>query len=242
MLGINPKRKFDIVVAVLSAIAWLPALLLCGLAIAILEGWPVFYVSNRRVGSSVKPVVKFRTMVRNADRAFNRDVIPVSGNVRFLNTPPDSPLYTRIGRLIESYALTEIPQLIHVLKGDMSLVGNRPLPENVIDSLKAAFPKVEDRFLTPAGMTGPVQLVGRAAISDRERLSLEVTYCWVASEYYSWRLDFVILLYTVLIALHFKRTMSVIEVNALIMRFSKEPVTHSEPRTKSQKKTASDIG
>ena len=253
MLEINRKRIFDITLTLLTAVIWVPVLLLCAAAIAVFEGRPVFYVSNRRVGASVKPVFKFRTMVRNADSIYNRDTVPVSGNVRFLNTPQDSPLYTRTGRIIERFGLTEIPQLILVLMGDMSLVGNRPLPVNVIEALKEDVPgeddrrfvradewcgsckfhdwcemyrmcgsrdlcDVESRFLTPAGMTGPVQLVGRSTISDRDRLTLETIYCRIASTANSWRLDFIVLLYTVLIVLGTMQPLTVVEVQQLMIR------------------------
>jgi lipopolysaccharide/colanic/teichoic acid biosynthesis glycosyltransferase len=159
-------------------------------------------------------------MTRDAERVYNRESVPVSNNVRFLNTPSDSPLYTPIGRLIERLAMTEIPQLLHVLKGEMSLVGNRPLPENVITSLAEAFPQVDDRFLTPAGLTGPVQLVGRSDISDEDRLMLETTYCHVAHENYSWRLDFMILFYTVLVTQRVVPPFTVLELRQLLLRFA----------------------
>ena len=159
-------------------------------------------------------------MRRNADRVINRDTVPVSNNVRFLNTPPDSPLYTPIGRMIERLSLTETPQVLLVLAGRMSLVGNRPLPANVIAVLSERYTNVEARFATPAGMTGPVQLVGRSEISDYERLNLEANYCRLARDAYRWRLDFVILLYTVLVALHLKQPLRPSQVNRLMTRLA----------------------
>jgi hypothetical protein len=101
----------------------------------------------------------------------------------------------------------------------MGVVGNRPLPENVIRALREEFPWAEDRFLTPAGLTGPVQLVGRDAISDEARLTLEVEYCKGCLDSYSARLDFLILWYTVLIALRLCRPMTIEEVRCLIRRY-----------------------
>lgn len=199
------KRWFDVFVTLFAAAAWVPVLVLTATALALLQGLPVFYISERRVGAGTARVPKFRTMVRDAERRFNRDTIPVHGDVRFLNIPLSSPLYTRAGRVVERFALTELPQLWLVLKGTMSLVGNRPLPENVMRPLREAWPDAEDRFLTPAGMTGPVQLVGREVLSDRDRLSLEASYCRIAEQHRTWRLDFLILLYTVLLALHLRK-------------------------------------
>jgi len=204
----SSKRAFDIFVTVLAAIAWVPALLLSALAILVLEGRPVFYVSTRVVGRNrTARVVKFRTMIKNAELVCNRKVIPVTDGVRFLNTPADSPLYTPIGRLIERIAFTELPQLWLVLKGEMSLVGNRPLPENVMAALREENADVDARLDTPAGMTGPVQLIGRERLSDAQRLDLERTYCRVALEGNTWRLDFLVLLYTVLAALRLRYPM-----------------------------------
>ena len=145
-------------------------------------------------------VVKFRTMCRNADKIANRDTVPVT-TTRFLNIPPTSPLYTPAGRWIERLMLTELPQVWHVLQGKMSFIGNRPLPENVIAALRAEHPGAEARFATPAGLTGPIQLVGRDHISDAERLQIEGAYCAAVQRGYSPMLDFKILLYTVLVGM-----------------------------------------
>jgi len=216
------KRAFDLFVTVTAAISWIPALLVSALAILVCEGRPVFYVSRRVVapGKTVR-VVKFRTMVRNAEQVFNRSTVPIQRDgVRFLNLPPGSPLYTRVGRLVERCAFTEIPQLFLVLRGHMSLVGNRPLPESVTESLRDAYPDVDERLRTPAGMTGPVQLIGRERLTDGQRLDLERTYCRVASHAFTWRLDFLILLYTVLEAVRLRGPMTFGEVKEFLLSFA----------------------
>lgn len=192
------KRAFDIAMATAMGLALLPVLLAVALAILLLEGRPVLYVSRRRTDAGPpRPVMKFRTMRRDADRIANRDTVPVC-QTRFLNLPLTSALYTPIGRFVESLMLTEMPQILHVLQGRMSVIGNRPLPQNVVDSLVEEFPDAEDRFRVPCGLTGPVQLVGREFISDAERLEIEIAYCDLVLTSYSVALDMRILVYTVL--------------------------------------------
>lgn len=220
------KRIFDLVVTLLSMVVWLPVLLVCAIAILFSEGRPVFYVSRRCVGDQVCKVVKYRTMVRNADKIYNRHTVPISNNTRFLNVPGDSPLYTPIGRVIEKFGITELPQFVHVIQGYMSLIGNRPLPVEVLREIDFEYPGAADRFLTPAGLTGPVQLVGKADLFDRQRLMLEMTYCHVAEHGYSWKLDFLILWYTVLIVLHIRPAMSVDEAKEMIVKLSCKPFSY----------------
>lgn len=215
------KRAFDLFVAITAGIVWVPVLLGSALMVLLLSGRPVFYRSNRwvRTGEMVR-TVKFRTMVKNADKLVNRTTVPVEG-VRFLNIPPDSPLYTRPGRILESLGLTEIPQLLHVLRGEMSIVGNRPLPDNVMQCLRAEYTYADDRFLTPAGLTGPVQLVGRDSLSDSERLRIEGAYCLAVAHGYRLRLDFTVLLSTVLIVAHLKAPLDYQGVMDLIDRHAR---------------------
>lgn len=211
------KRVFDLVVTLLAAPLWLPVCAIAALALWVTEGRPVFYVSSRRtLMSRTERVIKFRTMVRGADKILNRETVPTT-DTRFLNIPPEHPIYTPVGRFIERFALTELPQLLHVLTGHMSLVGNRPLPENVIRALRAEFPYAEDRFLARTGLTGPVQLVGRSEISDADRLGLEIDYCLVTFFGYRMSLDLLVLIYTVLIALHLRKPLSVHEVRTLMV-------------------------
>jgi lipopolysaccharide/colanic/teichoic acid biosynthesis glycosyltransferase len=201
------KRALDLTLTVLGAIAWVPAVLVAAALVLLSSGRPVFYRSQRRVSKNgVMRTVKFRTMVKNADKIANRTTLPVN-NVRFLNIPTDSPLYTRAGRILERCGITELPQFVHVLSGKMSIVGNRPLPENVMDCLREEYSYADDRFLTPAGLTGPAQLVGREALTDDERLRLESAYCRACIHSYSIWLDLSILIYTVLIVIGVKKSL-----------------------------------
>jgi lipopolysaccharide/colanic/teichoic acid biosynthesis glycosyltransferase len=212
------KRALDLILIFLCLPGIVFVLGICAFSIRVLEGRPVFYVSMRRVcAQNSLRMVKFRTMRRDAERIANRDTVPVT-STRFLNISATSPLYTPVGRIIERLMLTELPQIWHVVQGKMTLVGNRPLPSNVIAALRTEHPDVEDRFLTPGGLTGPVQLVGREAISDADRLLLEAAYCRLVSESYTARLDFLILFHTIVIGLMPSHRFTPEQVVALMAR------------------------
>lgn len=215
------KRALDLFLTAFGAIAWVPAVLVAASIVLVTSGRPVFYRSMRRVSTrDLMRVVKFRTMVKNADKIANRETLPVT-NVRFLNIPPSSPLYTRAGRLLERCGITELPQFVHVLSGKMSIVGNRPLPDNVMDCLREEYSYADERFLTPAGLTGPAQLVGRDSLTDDERLRLESAYCRACVHSYSLWLDIAILVSTVLIVIGIKKSLDYQGVLDLIERHSK---------------------
>lgn len=198
------KRTFDIVVVAVAAAVWLPVVALAGGLVLIASGRPIFYRSERRVAVRRRiEMIKFRVMVTGAHR-----VDASREGDHFLNHPADSPLYTRTGRLLERWGITELPQLFHVLSGTMSIVGARPLTDAVNGALRERYGPIDQRFGTPAGLTGPPQLVGRDELSADERLHLEATYCQVARHGYRCRLDFLILLYTVLIVLHVKKPLT----------------------------------
>ncbi len=212
------KRALDLVVVALTAPVWLPALVGGAAAILVCDGRPVLYVSGRRIGvDRSATVVKFRTMRRDAAAIANRGTVPIAG-VRFLNIPIDSPLYTRVGRVIERLALTELPQVGHVIRGEMSLVGNRPLPEDVVEALRVTHPGVDDRFRCACGLAGPVNLVGRDRLSDGERLALEAAYAEAVVEGYRAGLDLAILWHTLVVTLRPRRCMTASQARALIAR------------------------
>jgi lipopolysaccharide/colanic/teichoic acid biosynthesis glycosyltransferase len=223
------KRAFDLSVGLLMALTLLPVLSVLAICLLVTEGRPIFYVSRRRANRGpAQKIIKFRTMRRNADRIANRDTVPANGT-RFLNLPPDSPLYTPIGRFIERTMMTEMPQLLHVLQGRLSLVGNRPLPDNVVRSLSEAFPQTERRFLVRGGLTGPVQLVGRDKLSDGARLEIEIAYCEAVLRSYSVTLDLLILFYTVFGGLVPRFRLTPEEVLVLIRRHRRSAAAAPAP-------------
>lgn len=198
------KRTFDIVVVCLAAFVWVPVVLLGALAVLVFSGRPIFYRSRRWVGPQTAiQMIKLRVMVRDADKV----VAPIDAG-RFLNTPPDSPLYTPVGRVLDRLGLNEIPQFVHVLRGEMSIVGARPLTEVVRGALIEQHREIDARWETPAGLTGLPQLVGRLDLTDQQRLALEIAYSRRAATDPSVRLDFMILLYTVLITFGLKKPLS----------------------------------
>lgn len=198
------KRAFDIVVICLAAVVWVPVVLLGALAVLVFSGRPIFYRSRRWVGPRTAiQMVKLRVMVPDASKV----VAPIDAG-RFLNTPPDSPLYTPVGRILDNLGLNEIPQFLHVLKGEMSIVGARPLTEVVRTALMEQHDDLDTRWETPAGLTGLPQLVGRCDLTDTQRLHLEAAYSCRTAERPSVLLDFKILLYTVLITFGLRKPMT----------------------------------
>jgi lipopolysaccharide/colanic/teichoic acid biosynthesis glycosyltransferase len=216
------KRYLDLALVFLGAPVWFPLLALGAVFIVATSGWPAFYVSTRRVyRSQTIRLMKFRAMVKHADRIANRETVPLAGQ-RFLNIPKDSPLYTPAGRWIERFFLTELPQVLHVLAGQMTIVGNRPLPENVSDALREKYPNAGDRFAVRSGLMGPVQLVGRELVSDDARLRLEIAYCRLCLESYSVSLDIALLAHTVFVLLRTLPQRTASEVEELMERYARE--------------------
>jgi lipopolysaccharide/colanic/teichoic acid biosynthesis glycosyltransferase len=109
------KRAFDIVTSLIGLVLLLPMFAVVTVAVVLEDGWPALYL-GRRVGRDQRPfrLWKFRTMIRDADK-----VGPSS-------TSGDDARLTRVGRVLRQYKIDELPQLVNVLKGDMSMVGPRP--------------------------------------------------------------------------------------------------------------------
>jgi lipopolysaccharide/colanic/teichoic acid biosynthesis glycosyltransferase len=214
------KRILEATVTVLSSIAWIPALIISSLAVLIFSGWPIFYISKRRVHNThSRNIIKFRTMLRNAEKIVRENRTTFNGQI-FLNIPINSTLYTPVGRIIEKICFTELPQLFHVLMGQMNLIGNRPLPENVINALKNRFYYAEDRFIGKCGIMGPIQLIGREIISDEDRLKVEIQYCHIVRDCYSIRLDLTILWFTVLIGAKIKKPLTLKQVEKIMKKYA----------------------
>jgi len=196
---------------------WGGVVLICYILNIVFEGFPGFYKSTRYVGSGKSiTVTKFRVMKKGIDKKLNRSTISIKDKI-FLNLPLDEKIYTSFGVILERFGITELPQFFSVIKGDMSLVGARPLPNDVYSALEKEFPHIaRKRYDSKCGLTGLPQLVGRDGLSDKDRLILESSYCtWVQSNY-SIMIDFKIIFYTILVVLGFKNRVSANEAVSLL--------------------------
>lgn len=174
------KRSFDIIVSSLLILAALPVMLLIALVIKLESKGPIIYNAKRAGrGFRVFPFYKFRTMVVNADKKI-QDLAHLnqytdSNGPKFFKIAND-PRITRVGKFLRNSSLDELPQLFNVLKGDMSLVGNRPLP--LYEAATLTTNEFVERFMAPAGITGLWQIKkrGKADMSTEERISLDISY------------------------------------------------------------------
>ena len=191
------KRIFDLLLTVIS----LPFSFLLGaliaLAIRLDSPGPIFYYA-RRVGENGKVfrMVKFRSMVQNADQ-LRHTVERLDDNGNLLYKTPDDPRVTQVGRFLRRTSLDELPQLLNVLQGEMSLVGPRPEMPDLVDQYQ---PWQRKRFAMPQGMTGWWQIHGR---SDKPmHLHTEEDLYYV--QHYSIWLDLQILVKTLWVVLRGK--------------------------------------
>jgi lipopolysaccharide/colanic/teichoic acid biosynthesis glycosyltransferase len=183
------KRAMDVVLASLLLIALLPLLLLIAIAIKLDSPGPVLFVQNR-VGARRRshrgrtvwavvqfPVYKFRSMVQNANQAVHRAHIQAFVEER-LDTAGTVKLtgdarVTRAGRILRRTSLDELPQLFNVLRGEMSLVGPRPVP---IYEAAAYLDWHRERLAALPGITGLWQVRGRGQVTFTEMVRMDIEY------------------------------------------------------------------
>lgn len=185
------KRTIDIVLGSLALICVLPLMLICAIAIKLDDAGPVFF-RQERVGYRGRPfrIFKFRTMTVGSDER-KADEVEFQGqsNVIFYKSADDSRI-TRVGRILRRTSVDEIPQLLNVLAGSMSLVGPRPLVPGEGASVEDF---LERRSLIKPGMTGLWQVSGRSDVTAEERIRLDHSYV----DNWSSVLDFIIMFRTV---------------------------------------------
>lgn len=171
------KRAFDILIAGSILLVLSPLMLLIALIIKLESKGSIFYISKRAGnGYKIFDFYKFRSMRQGADAELKMLMHKNQyGDSAFFKLEND-PRVTRFGKFLRNTSLDEIPQLINVLKGDMSLVGNRPLP--LYEAEKLTKDQIAWRFLAPAGITGLWQVTkrGKADMSEDERIQLDMQY------------------------------------------------------------------
>jgi exopolysaccharide biosynthesis polyprenyl glycosylphosphotransferase len=167
------KRAMDVVVAGVAFALLSPLFLAISLLILLDSGRPVLF-RQRRAGKDGKPftMLKFRTMVADAEERLAEFV-----DLEKLEEPvfkiQDDPRVTRVGRFLRRTSLDELPQLINVLQGSMSVVGPRPEEEAVVALYDE---RQRIRLAVKPGLTGPMQVYGRGDLTFEERLALERDY------------------------------------------------------------------
>ena len=184
------KRAFDLLVGTVLLVVLLPLVALIAIAVKLDSRGPVFFVQERAGRRGVPfRMVKFRTMVRDAEQR-----LPELVNVDELREPvfklERDPRVTRVGRFLRRYSLDELPQLINVVLGQMSMVGPRPEEMRLVERYGEPARK---RLEMPPGITGPMQIHGRGELTFEERLALDREYV----ENYSFQKDINALLQTV---------------------------------------------
>lgn len=162
------KRALDIIFACVGLVALSPLLLIIALAIRLESRGPVFF-SQVRAGVGGRPfrMYKFRTMIADADRLKKElQHLNESGDARLFKIRND-PRVTRVGRWLRRLSLDELPQLVNVVRGDMSLVGPRPF---FISDLEVYEDHHFERLWVLPGITGLWQVSGRSDILDFEHV------------------------------------------------------------------------
>lgn len=172
------KRLLDLTVSISALILLSPLLLIIAILIKLDSKGPIFYTS-KRVGTGYKifDFYKFRSMRVNADKEVETLKASANqyGDSAFFKMK-DDPRVTKLGSFLRNSSIDELPQLFNVIKGDMSIVGNRPLPLYEAEQLTTN--EWSMRFLGPAGITGLWQIIkrGKSDMSDRERKKLDNFY------------------------------------------------------------------
>jgi exopolysaccharide biosynthesis polyprenyl glycosylphosphotransferase len=184
------KRSFDLLVSFLVVVIGLPIWVAIAIAIKLESRGPVLY-RDRRVGLNEREfeMIKFRTMRANAP-ALQKRLEAENEAEGALFKLRDDPRVTRVGAFLRRFSLDEVPQVLNVLRGEMSLVGPRPLP---IRDYKLLEPWHRKRHLVLPGMTGLWQIAGRSDLSFDDLVRLDFYYL----ENWSIWLDISILLRTV---------------------------------------------
>lgn len=177
------KRACDLLVTAVLTVAASPFMLITALAIKLYDGGPVFYKQERLTYNGKHFFVyKFRSMIVNAEEK--------SGAV--LSRNHDNRI-TPVGKFIRAIRFDELPQLLNILKGDMSLVGPRPERPEIAEKYYKEIPEFSYRLKVKAGLTGYAQVFGKYNTTPIEKLKMDIYYI----EKHSLLLDLKILIYTI---------------------------------------------
>lgn len=176
------KRLFDLLFSIIVGIIFLPISIIIALLIKLEDGGSVLYKQKRlTLDDRIFYVYKFRSMIPNAEQ-----------NGAQLATDNDSRI-TKVGRILRKFRLDEIPQILNILKGDMSVVGPRPERPELAHKYEKDIPEFDFRLRVKAGLTGYAQVTGLYDTSPYDKLKMDMMYI----EQYSLLLDLRIIMMTI---------------------------------------------
>jgi exopolysaccharide production protein ExoY len=202
-LGGTPKRVFDILGAVIALVLLAPVMILAGALVRLVIGGPVLF-SQRRVGFGGKTFVcyKFRTMVLEADKVLHQHLQADPAAAQEWSQTrklKNDPRVTCLGNVLRKSSIDELPQLFNVLRGDMSLVGPRPvLPDEMVRYGHHARAYLKAR----PGLTGMWQANGRSSVGYFGRVARDCYY----ARHWSLGLDLLLLIKTIPALMNFDNT------------------------------------
>ena len=181
------KRTLDIVLCLVAMIVAAPFMIITAIAIKLEDGGPVFFKQKRAtIGGREFEILKFRSMIVDAEKeGFS---IPATG---------EDPRITKVGKIIRATRIDELPQILNILKGDMSIVGPRPERLEHVKEYSKDIPEFEYRLKVKGGLTGYAQIYGKYNTTAYDKLRLDLMYI----ENYSILLDIKLILLTVRIML-----------------------------------------
>lgn len=214
------KRIMDIVLCLIAMIPSAPIMLVIAIAIKIEDGGPVFYKQKRITkGGKVFDILKFRSMVVDAEKG---------GYDLSMRANGKDPRITKVGNVIRAIRVDELPQLLNILKGDMTIVGPRPERVENVEAYSQEMPEWHFREKVKAGLTGYAQIYGKYNTSAYDKLRLDLMYI----ENYSLLLDIRLIFQTVRILLSKESTEGfekqeerVAHRDELIQEMTRVPVT-----------------
>jgi lipopolysaccharide/colanic/teichoic acid biosynthesis glycosyltransferase len=175
------RRALDVSVAGTVLLLMVPVIAIAAIAVRLSSPGPVLF-RQRRLGRHMQPftVLKFRTMRADADSALHRDYVRSLIGTQPPEDAPDNlyklvidPRVTRVGRFLRSWSLDEVPQLWNVLRGEMSLVGPRPVIEYEVEQYPDWYLR---RFAVKPGLTGLWQVSGRNEKTYEEMVRYDIEY------------------------------------------------------------------
>jgi len=179
------KRCIDIIGGICISIFFLPVCVVTGIAIALDSRGPIFADTPERVGKNGKlfKLYKFRSMVVNAHTMLRNDPKMKKLYDEYRHNSyklKEDPRVTRVGKFIRKHSIDEIPQLINVLKGDMSLVGPRPYYPDELRDQQKKYPHTKDLvkvvLSAKPGVTGYWQVSGRSEVNFDKRIQMDADY------------------------------------------------------------------